>query len=56
MGCFVPGVKKWHGMFSPEMFCPAPAKFVWVLNSFLASCDFCPLLTTFAFSLEPDLD
>ena len=24
MGCFVRGVKKWHGMFCPGMFCPAP--------------------------------
>ena len=24
MGCFVWGVKKWHGMFCPGMFCPAP--------------------------------
>ena len=22
MGCFVRGVKKWHGMFCPGMFCP----------------------------------
>ena len=21
-GCFVQGVKKWHGMFCPGMFCP----------------------------------
>ena len=21
-GCFVRGVKKWHGMFCPGMFCP----------------------------------
>ena len=21
-GCFVRGVKKWHGMFCPKMFCP----------------------------------
>ena len=26
MGCFVRGVKKWHGMFCPGMFCPAPVK------------------------------
>ena len=24
MGCFDQGVKKWHGMFCPGMFCPAP--------------------------------
>ena len=24
MGCFVRGVKKWHGMFCLGMFCPAP--------------------------------
>ena len=24
VGCFVRGVKKWHGMFCPGMFCPAP--------------------------------
>ena len=24
LGCFVRGVKKWHGMFCPGMFCPAP--------------------------------
>ena len=24
VGCFVWGVKKWHGMFCPGMFCPAP--------------------------------
>ena len=24
MGCFDRGVKKWHGMFCPGMFCPAP--------------------------------
>ena len=24
VGCFVRGVKKWHGMFRPSMFCPAP--------------------------------
>ena len=22
VGCFVRGVKKWHGMFCPGMFCP----------------------------------
>ena len=22
LGCFVQGVKKWHGMFCPGMFCP----------------------------------
>ena len=24
VGCFVRGVKKWHGMFCHGMFCPAP--------------------------------
>ena len=24
VGCFVRGVIKWHGMFCPGMFCPAP--------------------------------
>ena len=24
VGCFVQGGKKWHGMFCPGMFCPAP--------------------------------
>ena len=24
VGCFVRGVKKWHEMFCPGMFCPAP--------------------------------
>ena len=24
VGCFVRGVKKWHGMFCPGMFCLAP--------------------------------
>ena len=24
MGCYVRGVKKWHGMFCPGMFCPVP--------------------------------
>ena len=24
MGCFVQGGKKWHVMFCPGMFCPAP--------------------------------
>ena len=23
MGCFVWGVKKWHGVFCPRTFCPA---------------------------------
>ena len=27
MGFFVRGVKKWHGMFCPRMFCPAPEDF-----------------------------
>ena len=26
MGCFVKGVKKWHGMFCPGMFCLAPIR------------------------------
>ena len=24
VGCFIRGGKKWHGMFCPGMFCPAP--------------------------------
>ena len=26
VGCFVRDGKKWHGMFCPGMFCPAPIK------------------------------
>ena len=29
MGCFVRGGIKWHGMFCPGMFCPAP-KAAWL--------------------------
>ena len=50
MGCFVRGVKKWHGMFCPGMFCPAPilvlsfflAFFLYVLVTGSSNCGFIP--------------